>query len=650
MNKHLRMFLWSGWLLALLFVQKSPGEVKLSKLISDGMVLQRNTPLKIWGWAAAGEKIKIDFNGKSFSATTGENGKWFVNLPKQKAGGPFEMQIEGDNKVVIKNILVGDVWICSGQSNMTITMTRVKDLYPEEIKNCENNFIRQFLVPQKYDFNTPREDVAGGKWESAGSNTILNFAAVGYFFALKLYEKYHVPIGLINAAIGGTPVESWMSEEVVKNFPNLYQNLVKHKDDNYLDGIRNAEKKLYDDWYAKLLKDDLGNSIVDKKWSDTTYNASTWPTMNIPCFWDEGGLGRTNGVAWFRKEIDVPKSMTGVPARLELGTIVDSDSAFVNGKFVGNITYQYPPRKYDFASGILKEGKNIIVVRVVNNAGRGGFIKGKPYQLIAGNETIDLKGEWKYKLGAAAKPLPPQTFFYYAPAGLYNGMISPLLNCSIKGAIWYQGESNTGRAKEYQKLFPALINNWREKWNQGNFPFIYAQLPNFMAAKDQPSESQWAELRDAQFKTLSLPNTGMAISIDLGEWNDIHPLRKKDVGERLALCAEKIAYGNKKIVSSGPLFKSMKIEKNKIILSFANAGRGLISKDGKELKYFAIAGADNKFVWAKAEIKNSKVITWNEEIENPVAVRYAWADNPEGVNFYNKEGLPASPFRTDEQK
>jgi sialate O-acetylesterase len=647
MKKDLRIFVRYGCLFILLLVQSSFGEIKLPKLISDGLVLQRDITSKIWGWASVGEKLTVKFSGKTFSTTTGENGKWFVDLPKQKAGGPFEMEISGSNKIILKNILIGDVWICSGQSNMTITMARVKDLYKNEIAHCENNNIHQFIVSMKYDFNNPQEDVAGGKWESANSNTILNFVAVGYFFAAKLYEKYHVPVGLINAAIGGTPAEAWVSEEALKEFPNHIQNLEKHKNSDYIDQIKNDEKKLYDDWYAELLKDDLGNSGINKKWSDTTYDDSSWSKMNIPCFWDESRLGKVNGVVWFRKEIEVPKSMVGKPARLDLGRIVDSDSVFVNGKFVGNITYQYPPRIYDFPAGLLKEGKNIIVVRIVNNSGRGGFIKDKPYALSVGSESIDLKGEWKYKLGAAANPLPPQVFFQYVPVGLFNGMISPLLSFQIKGVIWYQGEANSSRANEYRKLFPALISDWRKNWNLENFPFLFVQLPNFMEVKDQPGESQWAELREAQFKTLSVSNTAMVVAIDLGEWNDIHPLNKKEVGNRLALAAQKIAYGDTKIVSSGPLYKSMKIDKNKIILSFTNIGSGLISKDGKELKYFIIAGVDKKFVWAKATIKNNEIIVWSDGITNPVAVRYAWADNPDGANLYNKEELPASPFRTD---
>jgi len=338
--------------------------------------------------------------------------------------------------------------------------------------------------------------------------------------------------------------------------------------------------------------------------------------------------------------------MTSMPAKLILGRIVDADSAFLNGVFVGTVSYQYPPRRYDLPPGLLKEGKNVLVVRVINSSGKGGFVPDKQYQISCAGSTIDLKGDWRYRMGARMAPLAGQTFIRWKPLGLYNAMISPLLDYSMKGVIWYQGESNANRSLEYSRLFPALINDWRKNWRQGEFPFLFVQLPNFMEAKPEPSESGWAMLRDAQLATLSVRKTGMAVTIDIGEWNDIHPLNKKDVGLRLALAAERIAYGEKGVVYSGPSYKSMKIVGNKALLTFTNVGGGLVAR-GETLKQFAIAGKDLRFVWANAVIQNGKVVVWSEQVEHPFAVRYAWADNPEGANLYNKEGLPASPFRTD---
>jgi sialate O-acetylesterase len=623
-------------------------EVRLPLLISDGMVLQRGDGAKIWGWADADEKVIVKFNGKTYSDTTGKNSKWMIVLTALKAGGPYNMEINGTNRITLKNILIGDVWVCSGQSNMDLPMTRVRDLYEDVIANSDNPAIRRFFVSKRYNFNTPQEDLELGKWESANPESILRFTATGYFFAKALYEKYRVPIGLIHASVGGSPAEAWMSEDALKEFPVHLETAKKFKDTVYIDEIVNNDKAISDAWYSLLQQKDKGLAEGQKPWFDITYNASDWATMNVPGYWADGPLGHVNGVVWFRKEIDVPASMTGKPARLLLGRVVDSDRTYVNGEFVGSVSYQYPPRKYDIPENLLKAGKNIIVVRAINNIGRGGFILDKPYQLTAGGQTIDLKGPWQYKLGATMEPLQPKTFIEWQPLGLYNGMIAPLLNYTIKGVIWYQGESNAGRPFEYQKLFPALIADWREKWNQGNFPFLYVQLANYMQAKDRPSESNWAELREAQLKTLSVPNTGMAVAIDIGEWNDIHPLNKEDIGTRLALAAQRVAYGNEKVVCSGPIYKSIRIKGNKITLTFTNTGGGLVAKGGGDLKYFAIAGADKNFIWAKAKIEDNKVVVWNDEVTNPMAVRYAWADNPEGANLYNKEGLPASPFRTDD--
>jgi sialate O-acetylesterase len=628
--------------------QTTTADIRLPHLICDGIVLQRNTNARIWGWADAGEKITINFLDKTYSTVAGADGKWIITLDKCEAGGPYKMEISGKNKIIINDILFGDVWFCSGQSNMETPISRLEDKYPEEIATSENPFIREFAVPRSYDFKSPQEDVPAAKWESANPQSIKNFSAVAYFFARDLYDKYKVPIGILRSAVGGSPAEAWISEDALKEFPHYLQIAEKYKDDDFVKKITGEDKTKLDAWYENLWKEDKGLH-EEKIWHDINYDASSWGKINLPAFWEDEGLPEIDGVVWFRKEIDISASMIGKPAKLYLGRIVDADSAFVNGKFVGNITYQYPPRKYEVPSDLLKEGKNIIVVRVVNNRNKGGFIKDKPYLLKAGSEEIDLKGKWQYKIGAKVEPIPltsspPQ----YMPLGLFNGMVAPFLNYDFKAFVWYQGEANANRAKEYQKLLPALINNWRQKWDKKDLPFLFVQLPNYMKVKEQPSESEWAEQREAQFKTLSVANTAMAVAIDLGEWNDIHPLNKKDVGYRLALAAMNLVYGEKNIVASGPLYNSAKIEGNRIIVLFSNIGGGLIAKGGGALKYFAVAGADKKFIWANAKIESDKVIVWSEQITEPKYVRYAWADNPDGANLYNEEGLPASPFRTDE--
>lgn len=623
-------------------------QVKLPRLVSDSMVVQRDVKLKIWGWASEGEKVSVTFNGKTVKTATGPDGKWSVLLPPTKAGGPYTMDITASNKITLKNILVGDVWICSGQSNMVHYLDLHKERYAEEIAEANYPEIRQFLIPTLTNLQGPVDDIPTGSWKAATPRNVLRFSVIAYFFAKKLYDKYHVPVGLINASVGGTPIEAWTSEDGLKEFPELVSTIQKNKDTSYVNTanraalVRNQER-------AKRKQEDKGLT-GDKTWYDTTYTPKNWHTINIPGYWEDQGVRDLNGVVWYRREIEIPASMTGMPAKVALGRIVDADFLYVNGVLVGNTTYQYPQRRYQVPAGVLKPGKNIFVVRVLNNGGKGGFVPDKPYYLSAGGQTIDLKGYWQYKVGEVYTPdgfngggISAQN----QPTALFNGMVAPLISYAIKGILWYQGESNAGRPQEYGKLLPALITDWRKQWNREEVPFLYVQLPNFMEATYLPSESNWALVREAQLNALSIPNTGMAVAIDLGEWNDIHPGNKKPIGERLALAAQRIAYGEKDIVYSGPIYQSFRIDGNKMILTFTNTGSGLVSIDGEELSHFAIAGADKKFVRAKAVIENNSVVVWNETISDPAFVRYAWADNPDGANLYNREGLPASPFRTD---
>ena len=632
----------------LLFFVTSFSQVSLPKLISNGMVLQRNSEIKIWGWAAEGEKISVSFIDSTYTTSADNNGNWNITLAKMNAGGPYEMIITASNSITVSDIMIGEVWVCSGQSNMELTMQRVSPIYGEEIANSENPYIRYFEVPDYFNFIAPQKDLPSGQWKKANPEDLLSFSAVSYFFGKELYDKYKVPIGLINSALGGSPVEAWISEEGLKEFPKYYEEALRFKDSTLIQKIRSDDKNRMDNWYSRSRENDKGYENPEQPWYSSDFKPSDWDVMQIPGYWANEKLGFVNGVVWFRKEINIPASMANKPAKLNFGRIVDADSVFVNGVFVGNTTYQYPPRRYTVPTDVLKEGKNVIVVRVISNWGRGGFVEDKPYELTVDDKIIDLTGEWQYKLGTKMEPLEAQTFIRWKPMGLYNAMLAPLLNYKIEGVIWYQGESNAERPIEYRKLFPALINDWRKNWDEGNFPFLFVQLPNFMEAKPQPSESNWALLREAQLKTLSVPNTAMVVAIDIGEWNDIHPLNKKDVGKRLALAADKLAYGEADIVYSGPTYQSMEIEGSKIVLTFTDTGSGLIAKGDDGLKGFAIAGPDSIFVWASAKIIDNKVIVFSDEISNPIAVRYAWADNPQDANLYNKEGLPASPFRTDE--
>ena len=632
--------------LLLLNIYSLRGQVKLPHLVRDSMILQRDAKINIWGWASKGEKIIVKFNNKNYKTTTAADGKWIIQLSAMKAGGPYTMEITGSNKILLSDILIGDVWFCSGQSNMVHQMELHSVSYAKEIEQANYPEIRHFWIPTMTDLQGPHDDLPTGYWKAATPQDVRQFSAVAYFFAKKIYTQYHVPIGLINASVGGTPIEAWTSEEGLKEFPALQATIQKNKDTAYINGLaRNAFQGNSNK--PQILDEGMTGSV---KWYEPSYIPGGWHTINIPGYWEDQGVKDLNGIVWYRKEIELPVSMAGKPARVFLGRIVDADVLYINGKQVGNTTYLYPQRRYNVPADILKAGKNIFVVRVTNTAGKGGFVPDKPYCIFSGNDTIDLKGTWQYKVGEVYQPragfgsgaISAQN----QPTALYNAMVAPLINYTIKGFLWYQGEANTGRAEEYAKLQPAQIIDWRNKWKQGELPFLYVQLPGFMDYNYLPSESNWAMLREAQLKSLSVPNTAMAVAIDLGEWNDIHPDNKKDVGERLALAAEKIVYGENR-VCSGPIYQSSTIEANKIIISFTNSGSGLITIDGEELSEFAIAGADKKFVWAKAKIDGNKIVVWNDDIQNPMYVRYAWADDPVNPNLYNKEGLPASPFRTD---
>ena len=632
----------------LLAAPAARAQVRLPRLVSDGMVLQRGQPVPIWGWAKVGEAVTVAFRGKTYQATTGPDGQWRVTLPTQPAGGPYQLSIKASNAIELKDILVGDVWFCAGQSNMELPMRRVRDKYPREIAQAANPRIRQFDVPMRYAFTGPKADVTGGSWVAATPETVLGFSAVGYFFAKEINAKYQVPVGLIKVAVGGSPAEAWLSADALRQFPKYEAQSAPYRDSTVVAATKQRESAAGAAWFQQLYKTDLGEAPGQPRWSAAGYDAAGWGTMQVPGEWArQTPLGPVNGVLWFRKEVEVPAAMVGQPARLELGTLVDADSTYINGQLVGTTGYRYPPRKYDFGPGVLKAGKNVITVRLISTGGPGGFTPDKDYRLVAGGQTLDLRGPWQYKLGATMPPAPGSTTFQYQPGGLYNGLVAPALPYALKGVLWYQGESNVGRPDDYFALTSTLVKDWRTHFGQPNLPFLYVQLANLNAARPEPTESNQARVRDQQRRLLTLPHTGMAVITDVGEWNDIHPLDKQTVGHRLALAAEKVAYGNPKVVSSGPLYQTMQVAGSKATLTFASVGGGLMAKGGGPLGGFAVAGADKKFVWAQARIEGDKVVVWSDQVARPTVVRYAWADNPENANLYNREGLPASTFTTE---
>lgn len=612
------------WLfVAALCVPQLSAKVRLPRLVSDRMVLQRDTELDIWGWADPGEKVTVRFQGRHYDTETGADGCWHVLLPPQQAGGPFVLEV---NEIVIRDVLVGDVWLCSGQSNQETPIARLTDKFPE-INVSNNHMIRHYKVPTQDVKGELREEIAGNAgWHSAIASDVMNWTALAYFFAQEAYEYTHVPVGMLVSSLGGSAIESWISQEHLKEFPQLL-----------------VDQAAYDS--LKLARQDRGAG----RWQLPECDDSDWATMTVPGYWRENGAD-IHGTVWCRKTFDVPASMAGRHARLYMGTMVDSDSVFVNGTFVGFTSYTYPPRKYDIPAGVLREGKNVIAVRLTANGGNGGFVKDKRYAIVGDEAEIDLTGTWRYKTGIDQSEVQRLSArlanLDRTGSGLYNGMIYPIRHYRVKGAIWYQGETNAGNPAPYADYLKALITNWRELWQWPDMPFLLVQLPNFMEKKDRPTDSGWARIRDAQFRTaLSVPHTELAVTYDAGEWNDIHPLDKKTVAHRLFLGARRLVYGEK-VNASGPLYKDMQVDGDRIVLSFTETGRGLACR-GKELKHFAIAGEDRKFVWAKAVIRGNKVVVSSPEVKHPVAVRYAWSDNPSDANLCNKDGLLASPFRTD---
>jgi sialate O-acetylesterase len=627
--------------LAVLFPALVMADVRLPRILSDGVILQRDKPITIWGWADEGERVTVKFAGKE-KLTVTQNGSWSVSFPALKAGGNYELIVKGKNIISLKNIVMGDLWIAAGQSNMELPLNRVRYRYPEVLASTNQLSIREFNVPVAYAFKGPEQDFKQGMWKTATPENIASFSAVGFFFMQSVYQQTQVPIGLITIPVGGAPAEAWVSEDALAKYPHYVEQLRPFKDDVFVQNTIAMDKASNDKWYGELNAADEG---LKNNWSAEKLDTSHWRSLTIPGFLKEQGFHLPNGSFWARKTFYLTDEQAKKSAALWLGCVVDGDQVFLNGQSIGQTGYQYPPRIYAVPANLLKAGDNNLSVRVVSYSGNPGFVKEKPYELNLGDEKIALSGEWKMQIAATAKSMNKTTTLHYQPSSLFNAKLAPALPLKIKGVLWYQGESNVGRANEYQQLLPDLITDWRKQFNQGDFPFLYVQLANFLLAQAQPSESGWAELREAQRKMLAVKNTAMTVALDLGEWNDIHPLNKKEVGERLALSAMKLAYGKKSIIHSGPLVKSAKLKSKKIELTFDYA-KGLTVR-GDHIKYLAIAGADKKFVWTTAEVNNNRLIVDAAVVADPKWIRYAWADNPEGANLYNAAGLPASSFEME---
>ena len=623
-------------------------------MFTDNMVVQRNRRVPVWGWTEPGRKVTVRLQDQQVTVRANARGKWLARLGPFRAGGPFTLEIAGSHQTVtLTNVLVGDVWICSGQSNMEMGIGAVNDA-AAEIARADFPRIRLCTVPKRVA-STPQETAANGPWQVCTPTAVAaggwgGFSAVGYFFGRDLHRDLDVPIGLIHTSWGGTVAEAWTSAEALKKMKDFRPALSQLEQMTAQSGdTRVSFEQQMSEWYAR---NDPG-SADHLGWAAPDLHSAEWSTMSLPQNWEQGGLPDFDGVVWFRKEVELAAGWNGKEAVLHLGPIDDRDTTWVNGVKIGGLDDWSAARDYRVSAGVLQTGRNVIAVRVLDTGGGGGFhgkLEEMRLELAGVADTVTLAGTWRYREGVSLdKPRPvPQTLDNNpnVVTVLYNGMIAPLVPFAIEGAIWYQGESNAGRARQYRTLLPTMIADWRSRFGVGDLPFLIVQLANFMEAKADPGESAWAELREAQLLTSQrVPKTGLAVAIDIGDAADIHPKNKQEVGRRLALAAEAIAYG-KKIDYSGPIYRAMTRDRHRIRLRFDHVDGGLVVKGGGPLKGFAIAGADGKFVWAEAAIQGDAVVVWSPRISQPAAVRYGWADNPVG-NLYNQAGLPASPFRTD---
>lgn len=620
----------------------------VSPMFGDNMVLQRGKPDPVWGWAKPKEVITVEMAGYIAKAVAGADGRWQAEIKPPAPGGPYTLKIIGpDQTVEFHEVLVGDVWLCGGQSNMELGIEHVNNA-AGEIKDANHPEIRLYIVRDHVSYSPAK--IPNGTWKICSPETIREggwggFSAVAYFFGRRLQERIHVPVGLIEDCVGGSPVESWMSPATLRKVGGYDRQL------DEMDRLRAKGGPEYGSFLMHWL-DEYDMGLKGQTWAAPDLNDSDWQTVHIPGAFPEMGLADVPCVCWFRKEITLPDPLPAGRATIYLGSIEKMDTTYINGHWVGASSWVENPRVYDVPAEVLKPGTNVIAIRIFKWKSKDGFLSNPDIlRLMAGDTVVSLAGEWKGKLSFNAKPPHPMPLDFEnyptMPAVLYLGMIDPVAPLAIKGAIWYQGEANFTQADRYQKLLTAMIGNWRDLFDQGDFPFYIVSLPAFMQHRSEPDGTDgWTALREAQTLTAeSVPNCGLAVTVDTGDANNIHPKNKVPVGDRLAYCALAKTYGEK-IPYQGPTFSSMKHLPGALKLNFAHTDGGLVVKGG-ELGEFSIAGRDRKWYWANARIEGDSVIVSSPEVPDPVAARYAWQANPLAT-LYNKAGLPAVPFRTDD--
>ena len=637
---------------------QAQAKVTLAEIFTDNMVLQRGKPMNLWGKADKGEKVVVKWNGKEYAATAGEDGSWSIALPKQKAGGPYKMQV-GDTE--LKNVMVGDVWLCSGQSNMDVTVERVSPQYPNDVEIYKNDKIRLLRVQNTTNTHAPQTHIPTDGWHETNPQTAWRFSAMAYFLARRMYEKTGVAQGVIVNSWGGTPIEAWISADSLKeDFPQYYNKTLLYQNDEYVRHQQQANMLANRAWENLLATLDRG--VGQEDWTRADYDDSQWKTVNqyslspdmktfrfqypdaanVTSGGDSYDQPSRCGSTWFRQHITIDAKHAGKKARLLLGTLYDAEFTYVNGKLVGNTTYQYPPRRYDVPEGLLREGDNVITVRFVNRNGAPRFVREKPYKLVFGDGEQPLGEEWKMRKGAdMPRCNGADVSLHTLPYTLYNAVLYPLHQYPVAGMVWNQGEANTDRAQEYEPLLRKLMNNWRTLWGEPDMPFAVVQLANYMepASKPQPF-SGWARLRNAQRRAVEADkNACLAVAIDMGEAVDIHPLRKREVADRVAEGLASLAYKDKKAKLS-PRIASVKAENGCITLTFDSQ-----LKEGSVCE-IDLSADGRQFVEAEAVAKGN-TLTVKSPVANPKTLHYAWKDNPDRANLYGANGVPVSPFEQE---
>ena len=631
----------------------SAARLALPALFGDHMVLQQGCRVPVWGTAEPGAAVSVSLDGRTRCTVAAPDGRWRVRLAPLVAGGPHVLRVCGPETLTFHDVMIGEVWLASGQSNMEMPVDgwgKVLDA-EAEVAAADLPDIRLFQVERRVAYR-PQHDVPGTGWQRCSPRTVPTFSAAAYFFGRALHRELGVPIGLIVASWGGTEIEAWTRTGALSRVPGLQEPL-RHVAARAARAastdVRGEYQRATAAWFASIPARDLG-SVAVPPWSAPVIDEREWKSMALPCGWENAGFPNLDGVVWFRRHVDVPATWSGRELALHLGRIDDADTTYFDGIAVGTDSVYDHPREYTVPARLATPGRHVIAVRVFDWGGGGG-LWGDPamMKLAAGpGDSIALGGEWSYRIALDLADLPPRPRDPDDPGQpgvLANGMIAPLVPYALRGAIWYQGEANVSRAEQYRTLFPGMIDDWRRWWGQGAFSFLFVQLAAFMDPPGEPGESDWAELREAQAMALARPRTGMAVAIDIGDAHDIHPRNKQEVGRRLALAAMDVAY-QRDTVASSPRYHSMRIEGRAVRLRFDHTAGGLRGRAGGAPRGFAIAGRERVFLWAEARIEGDAVVVSCAAVERPVAVRYAWAANP-SCDLVGGTGLPAAPFRTD---